>query len=55
VRIAKFINDPRFFSAVIVVLFAMATIRWIIEGNLRQSLYWGGGFILNFAVTFLEE
>lgn len=51
----KYITDPRFFSVCIVVLFALAAIRYAFHGDLKQTLYWGGGFILNFAVTFLHD
>ena len=51
----KLFTDPRFFSMLIVVLFALATARWAWARDLKQTLYWGGGFILNFAVTFLGD
>lgn len=51
----RWLADPRFFSAIIVIMFALATIRWAMFGDLKQSLYWGGGFILNFAITFLKD
>jgi hypothetical protein len=51
----KYLSDPRLFNIVILVLFALATIRWAFAGSLKQSLYWGGAFILNYAITFLKD
>jgi hypothetical protein len=51
----KILTDPRVFSVCIVVLFALATMRYAFARDLKQTLYWGGGFILNFAVTFLAD
>jgi hypothetical protein len=51
----KYLTDPRFFSAMVVLLFLLASIRWAFAGNLKQALYWGAGFVLNFAVTFMRD
>lgn len=51
----KYILDPRFFNVLIIVLFALATVRWIFAGSLKQSMYWGGALLINVAVTFLED
>lgn len=51
----KFLSDPRLFNILILVLFACATVRWAFAGSLKQSLYWGGALILNYAVTFLHD
>jgi hypothetical protein len=47
--------DPRIFNIAIIVLFAMATVRWAIDGNLKQTLYWAGALLINVAVTFLKD
>jgi hypothetical protein len=51
----RWITDPRFFSAIIVVLFAAATVRWAFARDLKQTLYWGGAFLVNYAVVFMRE
>lgn len=51
----RYLSDPRFFSGLVVLVFLLAAIRWGFAGNLKQTLYWGAGFVLNFAVAFMRD
>lgn len=51
----KSLLDPRLFNVVILVLYAAATVRWGVAGSLRNTLYFGAAFVLNFAVTYLDD
>lgn len=51
----KWITDPRLFNIVILILFGITTLRWACAGNLKQTLYFGGAFVLNYAITFLPD
>ncbi len=44
--------DPRIFNYMILILFALATVRWTIAGQYWEALYWFGALILNIAVTY---
>jgi hypothetical protein len=50
----NWILDPKIFNYLILGLFAFAVIRWAIERNWGQAIYWAGALILNLAVTFME-
>lgn len=43
--------DPKLFNYIILVLFALASIRWAIAGNIPQAGYWASAFALNVFVT----
>lgn len=45
--------DPRAFSIAIIVLFALATVRYAIAGDWGQVVYNGAATALNVAVTFM--
>lgn len=51
----KYFLDPRLFNVILLVLFALTTIRWAFAGSPRQTLYWAAAFLLNYAVTFLPD
>ena len=44
--------DPKLFNYVILVLFALAALRWGVAGKWADCLYWTSAFFLNVAVTW---
>ena len=44
-------SNPALFNYAILALFLCATVRWAIDGNWMQTLYWFAAFWLNVAVT----
>ncbi|MES2877537.1 MAG: hypothetical protein V4713_03875 [Pseudomonadota bacterium] len=49
----NWLADPRAFSVIILILFALATIRYAFAGDWAQVIYNGCAFGLNVAVTFM--
>lgn len=47
----KFLENPNLINYVILVLFALATLRWGFHGNTSQTMYWAGAFLLNLGIT----
>lgn len=45
------LTDPKLFNYIILVLFALAAIRWAFAGNIPQAGYWASAFALNVFVT----
>jgi hypothetical protein len=48
----NWILDPRLFNYIILILFALAAIRWGYEGKWGDCLYWVSAIGLNAAVTW---
>lgn len=47
----RWLTDPQLFNRVILVLFALAAIRWALAKNWPQCGYWASAFVLNLCVT----
>jgi hypothetical protein len=49
----KFITDPNIFSYIIMILYILNSIRWGMEGNMGQFMYWVGASILTYSIVFI--
>lgn len=45
--------STKFFPIVIMILFACAMVRYAIDKNWGQAIYWASAIVLNYAVTFM--
>lgn len=54
-KLLAIILDPKVFNYLILFLYLSNSIRWALEKNTGQIVYWCGAFIITFAVTFLME
>lgn len=48
------IFDPKIFNYLIIILYALSVIRWTVEMNWAQVVYWLGALILTYAITFMK-
>lgn len=48
----KIIIDPRFLPTVLILIDVLASARWAIAGNMRQTVYWFAAASLTWAVTW---
>lgn len=46
----NWLQDPRVFSVLIILMFIAASIRWAFASNWPQATYWAAGAVLNIAV-----
>ena len=49
-------NDIRIeqiFPTLIVILNLLSSLMYVVKGDFPRSVYWFGGFILTFAITYL--
>lgn len=53
--IKEFFASPRLFPCIILFLYACSSIRWFIDKNVGQGLYWVFAFGITFTVTFLMK
>ncbi len=53
--IKEFFASPRLFPCIILFLYACSSIRWFIDKNIGQGLYWVFAFGITFTVTFLMK
>lgn len=51
----KLLSDPRLFNYLILILFALATIRWSFAGDWKQAGYWASALVLNIFVTAMAQ
>jgi hypothetical protein len=49
----RILLDPKILNYAIMVLFALAAIRWAFAGHLGQAIYWSASLLLTISVTFL--
>lgn len=47
----KLLADPRLFNYLIILLFALASVRWMFAGNWLNATYWLTGSVINLVVT----
>ena len=45
------LQDPRSFNVLIILMFIAASVRWAFAGNWPQAGYWGSAALLNVFVT----
>lgn len=48
----KLLSDPRLFNYLLIILFALCSVRWAIARSWPDTLYWGFGCALNAVVTW---
>lgn len=49
----NFILDPKFFSYIIMTLYALNCLRWLYERDMGQVIYWGAAFAITYSVNFM--
>ncbi len=54
-KVLTFLLDPVIFNYIILALYTLATIRWIVAGNVFQSIYWFGATVMMVGITFFME
>lgn len=47
--------DPKLFNYLILILYFLSVVRWTIELNWGQVMYWSGALILTVAITFFMD
>lgn len=48
----KLLSDPRLFNYLLIILFALCSVRWAFARSWPDTLYWGFGCALNAVVTW---
>lgn len=51
----RLLTDPRIFNYVIIVLYALNTLRWAVERRLADVCYWASAMAITLTVTFLYK
>ena len=46
------LSDPRLLNYAMIALSTLAALRWLIAGELNDTLYWSAAAVLNSAITF---
>ena len=55
IKTLTFLTNPGIFNIIILTLYVLATIRWMVAGNLFQSIYWFGATVMMVGITFFME
>lgn len=46
------LTDPRFFNFFIMGLYALNSVRWLVEGEGWKAVYWAAALLITASVTF---